>query len=60
MCFVWISEQTALISLYSIKLSVFITEAESVYCAVRADSLNRTATFLPLKGKISEIFVFIF
>ena len=39
MCFVWISEQTAIISLYSINLSVFITEAESVYCAVRTGSL---------------------
>ena len=28
MCFVWISEQTAIISLYSINLSVFKTEAE--------------------------------
>ena len=28
MCFVCISEQTAMFSLYSIKLSVFITEAE--------------------------------
>ena len=28
LCFVWISEQTAIISLYSIKLPVFITEAE--------------------------------
>ena len=28
MCFVWFSEQTAIISLYSINLSVFITEAE--------------------------------
>jgi len=28
MCFEWISEQTAIISLYSINLSVFITEAE--------------------------------
>ena len=46
MCFVWISEQTAVISLYSIKLSVFITEAESVYCAVRIGSLNQTDTTL--------------
>ena len=38
MCFAWMSEQTAIISLYSIDLSVFITEAESVYCAVRAGS----------------------
>jgi len=28
MCFVWNSEQTAIISLYSINLSVFITETE--------------------------------
>ena len=30
----WISEQTAIISLYIINLSVFITDAESVYSAV--------------------------
>jgi len=35
MCFVWISEQTAIISLYSINWLVFITEMECVYCAVR-------------------------
>jgi len=35
MCFVWISEQTAIISLYSINWLVFITETECVYCAVR-------------------------
>jgi len=46
-CFAWISEQTAIISLYSIKLSVFITKAESVYSAVRTGSLNWTDT---LKG----------
>ena len=34
MCFVWISEQTAIISLYSINWLVFITETECVYCAV--------------------------
>jgi hypothetical protein len=39
MCFVWISEQTAIISLYSINSLVFITETESVYCAVRTGSL---------------------
>ena len=36
MCFVWIWEQTAIISLYSIDLLVFITETECVYCAVRS------------------------
>ena len=35
MCFVWIWEQTAIISLYNIDWLVFITETESVYCAVR-------------------------
>jgi hypothetical protein len=39
MCFVWISEQTAIISLYSINWLVFITETECVYCAVRTESL---------------------
>jgi predicted GNAT family N-acyltransferase len=45
MCFVWISEQTAIISLYSINWLVFVTETECVYCAVRTESLN--ATFCP-------------
>jgi hypothetical protein len=43
MCFVWISEQTAIISLYSINWLVFITEMESVYCAVRTGSLYTTS-----------------
>jgi hypothetical protein len=45
MSFVWISEQAAIISLYSINWLVFITETECVYCAVRAGSLN--STFCP-------------
>jgi len=36
-CFVWISEQTATISLYSVRWLVFITERECVYCAVRTE-----------------------
>ena len=36
---VWISEQTAIISLYSINWLVFITKTECVYCAVRTGSL---------------------
>jgi hypothetical protein len=36
----WISEQTAIISLYSINWLVFITETECVYRAVRTESLN--------------------
>ena len=50
MCYVWISEQTAIISPDSINLSVFITDTDSVYCAVRAGSLNRTAKVSSLKG----------
>ena len=38
MCFVWIWEQTAIISLYNINWLVFITETECVYCAVRSTS----------------------
>jgi hypothetical protein len=34
--------RTTIISLYSTNLSVFITEAENVYCAVRAGSLDLT------------------
>ena len=39
MCFVWIWEQTAIISLCSINWLVCITETECVYCAVRTGSL---------------------
>jgi len=49
MYFVWLSEQRAIISLYIIKLSVFITEAESVYSAVRAGYLNRKDAVPSLK-----------
>jgi hypothetical protein len=45
MCFVWISEQTAIISLYSIKRLVFVTEVESVYSAVRTESLYKRDRF---------------
>jgi len=39
-CFVWISEQTVIISLYSINWLVSISEKECVYCAVRTGSLT--------------------
>ena len=38
-CFVWISEQTAIISPDNIKWLVFVTRMECVYCAVRAEPL---------------------
>jgi hypothetical protein len=44
MYFVRISEQTATSVLYSIKLFIFITEVESVYKAVRTESLYKTDT----------------
>jgi len=37
--YVWIWEQTAIISLYNINWLVCITETESVFCAVRTGSL---------------------
>jgi len=40
MRFVWISEQTAIISLHSNNGLVFINKTECVYCAVRAGNLN--------------------
>ena len=40
MCFVRIWQQTAIISLYKINWLVFISEMESVYCAVRTEYLT--------------------
>jgi len=41
MCFVFIWEETATCATYSINWWVFITELESVYCAVRFGALNK-------------------
>ena len=46
MCSVWLSEQTATFALYIINWLVFLTEVESVYCAVRIESLYNTDTIL--------------
>jgi len=43
-CFVWVTEQTANLTLHNIKRLVFITEVESVYFAVRTQSLHNTDT----------------
>ena len=40
MCFVWISEQTAIISLYNINWLVFIADTQCVYRAVRTVCLH--------------------
>jgi hypothetical protein len=51
MCFVWISEQTAIISLYNMYRLVFITETECVYCAVWSESLSSVFSLaLAFKG----------
>ena len=44
MCSVWLSEQTATFALYCLNWLAFITEVESVYCAVRIESLYNTGT----------------
>jgi hypothetical protein len=59
MCFVWISEQTAIIYLYSINRLLFITEKDCVYCAVRTESLNIiqvNLTLLLTEGQTSETY----
>jgi hypothetical protein len=45
-CFVWIWEQTSIISLYKINWLVFRTETKCVYCAVRTGYINSTVTFV--------------
>jgi hypothetical protein len=54
MCFVWISEQTAIISLYSINWLVFVTETECVYCAVRTGSLNIIQVNLRSRSRVND------
>jgi hypothetical protein len=54
-CFVWISEQTANFALQDIKRLVFITEVNSVYCAVRTESLRNTHTFRLQKGNYTLV-----
>jgi len=48
-CFVWMWEQTAIISVYSINWLVFITETECVYCAVRTGYLHMRQVKLSLQ-----------
>jgi len=45
MCFVWISEQTAIISLYDINWLVTATKMENVHCAVWIEYLNAVTLF---------------
>jgi len=53
--FVWISEQTGIISLFNINWLVLITETHCVYCAVRTEPLNATLRFrLLFTGKLIQ------
>ena len=55
MCFVWISEQTAIISLYSINWLVFITETESVYSKLNnRNLLDRIRSLLARDAGLSN------
>jgi hypothetical protein len=49
MCFVWLSEQTVTFPLNIINRSIFMTKVESVYRAVRTESLYNTDTSRPSK-----------
>jgi len=45
MCFVWISEERATLACTTLTDWFCITEVESVYSAVRTESLYKTDTF---------------
>ena len=49
-CFVFIWEQTATCTTYSINWLVFMTEMKSVYCAVRTGSLTKAVCSSSIKG----------
>ena len=51
MCSVWLSEETERFALHAFSRLVFTTEVESVYCAVRTESLYNIR--FVLKGLIS-------
>jgi hypothetical protein len=57
MCFVWIGEKTAIISLYSSSWLVFIAEMESVYRAVRAGYLSVIQVNLSLRSAKKSVFM---
>jgi len=47
MCFVWLSERILTFALYIINMLGSITQVESVYCAVRTESLYNTEMSRP-------------
>jgi hypothetical protein len=60
MCFVWIWEQTAIISLYSINWLVCITETECIYCAVRTEHVTfNNSTFCPHSAFMCFVWIWV-
>jgi hypothetical protein len=63
MCFTWISEQTAIISLYSINLSVFITETECLLRGTnrvfKSDSYSFVLKMLKLLAIFPHVYSFV-
>jgi len=54
MCSIWISEQTAIISLYSINRLVFIPETECVYCAIWTEFVVIIQVNITVRGVKSQ------
>jgi hypothetical protein len=54
-CSVWISEQTAIISIYNTKFLNFINEMDRVYCAVRAEPLTIIQVLFVFTGLIFNV-----
>jgi len=54
----WISEQTAIISLYNINWLVCITETECVYCTVRTNSFSVVFPTITQNPNISCLLLF--
>jgi hypothetical protein len=49
-CFLFISQQITIFTLYNANRLVFITEMKTVYCAVRTGSLSKAFCASSLKG----------
>ena len=58
MCFVWLWEQTVTFAWYNINSLVFITVVESVYSAVRTESLYNTDSLVLHRFNIELVSAF--
>jgi len=54
----WISEQTAIISLYNIKWLVFVTEIQRFYCAVWTEEqvLSFCSSVAECSGRVQSVY----